>query len=52
MCKEYTEAYSSLKDLYKWAKYGFATTILSPKDSTCNENTLTDKVKNPGTVII
>ena len=33
MCDVYEDAYFSLKNLYKWAKRGFATTNLRQKES-------------------
>ena len=41
MCYVYGETCSSQKNLYKWAKYRFATTNLNQKDSSWNRNTLT-----------
>ena len=39
MCDEHEEASLNQNIVYKWAKYGFATTSLSEKDN-INKNTL------------
>ena len=45
MCNVYGKVYLSSKNVYNWAKHGFATTILRRKDSLWTGNKLTVRKK-------
>ena len=47
----YREAYFSLKNMYKWAKYVFVILSLSWKESPWNGNTLSGKEKFMDTAV-